>query len=87
MVLSSCVHNRDPISLVLGFLRQLDVEIVPFTPAHIEIAAEAFLRYGKGRHRASLNYGDCISYAFAAVTGYPLLYVGNDFTQTDLGRS
>lgn len=86
MVLSSRVHNRDPLSLVLGLLRQLDVEIVPFTPAHIEIAADAFLRYGKGRHRASLNYGDCISYAFAAVTGYPLLYVGNDFTHTDLVR-
>jgi uncharacterized protein with PIN domain len=47
-------------------------------------AVDAWLRYGKGRHTASLNFGDCLSYATAALAGEPLLCVGNDFAQTDL---
>jgi ribonuclease VapC len=45
---------------------------------------EAFLRFGKGRHPAALNFGDCMSYAVAKVANMPLLYVGNDFPQTDI---
>ena len=54
-------------------------EIVPFTPAHASRAVEAFLRYGKGRHPASLNFGDCCSYALAAESRLPLLFKGTDF--------
>jgi len=54
------------------------------TVEHAEIAREAYRRFGKGRHRAGLNFGDCFSYALAAARDLPLLYVGNDFTQTDL---
>ena len=51
-------------------------------PAHV--ARRAFSRFGKGRHRAGLNYGDCFSYALATVLGEPLLYKGDDFPHTDI---
>ena len=49
-----------------------------------ELARRAFSRYGKGRHRAGLNFGDCFSYALAKGAGVPLLFKGNDFSHTDL---
>jgi ribonuclease VapC len=67
-----------------GFLRNVGAEIVPFTEEHYEAALSAFLRYGKGRHPAGLNFGDCMSYALAVVSGLPLLYTGNDFSKTDI---
>ncbi|NUL82548.1 MAG: type II toxin-antitoxin system VapC family toxin [Armatimonadetes bacterium] len=48
---------------------------------------DAFLRYGKGRHEASLNFGDCMAYAIAIVADLPLLFVGNDFAKTDVRRA
>ena len=60
------------------------VEIVALTPQHAEIAIEAFRRFGRGRHRAGLNIGDCFSYALAKATGLPLLFKGNDFVHTDV---
>jgi len=65
-------------------LRQLRVQIVLFTQDHFDMAADAFLRYGSGRHPAALNFGDCMSYAVAALSGFPLLYTGKDFAQTDM---
>jgi ribonuclease VapC len=67
------------------FLRSNGVKILPFTQDHYEVAVSAFLRYGKGRHPAGLNFGDCLSYAMAKMAGMPLLYAGGDFAQTDLG--
>ena len=67
-----------------GLIRELDVTIVPFTAAHQEAAARAYERYGRGRHKANLNFGDCLSYAVAAVAGDPLLFVGDDFRRTDI---
>jgi ribonuclease VapC len=64
--------------------RSIGAEIVPFTPAQADRAIEAFLRYGKGRHPAGLNFGDCCNYALAAGTGLPLLLKGKDFAQTAL---
>lgn len=66
------------------WLYKADVEIVPVTAQHGDHARRAWRRYGKGRHPASLNFGDCFSYALAALTGEPLLYKGNDFLQTDI---
>lgn len=63
---------------------RLDIVVVPFTDKHWEAAADAFDRYGKGRHTAGLNYGDCMTYATARVAERPLLYVGSDFAQTDI---
>lgn len=83
MVLSGRWH-RDARSTLRGLLRSIGAEIVPFTEEHYEAAVSAFLRYGKGRHPAGLNFGDCMSYAFARVSGLPLLYTGDDFSKTDI---
>jgi ribonuclease VapC len=65
-------------------LQRLGVEIIPVTREHAEIARAGFRRFGKGRHPAGLNYGDCFSYALARALGEPLLFVGKDFAQTDV---
>jgi len=58
--------------------------VVPFSEEHAREAAEAFARFGKGRHRAALNFGGCMSYAMAKLAGQPLLCTGADFAKTDL---
>lgn len=60
------------------------IEITPFDSDHARVAFEAWNRFGKGRHRASLNLGDCFSYATAVMAGVPLLFKGSDFNQTDV---
>lgn len=65
-------------------LRGLQAEVVPVSELQAGLAREAALRFGKGRHRAGLNFGDCFAYALAAERGEPLLFVGEDFTRTDL---
>jgi ribonuclease VapC len=65
-------------------IRELGVTIVPFGPAEWRLAADAFDRYGRGRHRAALNFGDCLAYATAAAAGDSLLFVGGDFARTDV---
>lgn len=69
---------------VLEFLDDLNVEISPITRATAIAALDAFAHYGKGRHPARLNFGDCFSYAGAKEVGLPFLYVGEDFAKTDL---
>jgi len=63
---------------------ELLLDITPFTPDQLRLARQAWERFGKGRHPAGLNLGDCCSYALARATGRPLLCKGNDFVQTDL---
>ncbi|WP_299426112.1 type II toxin-antitoxin system VapC family toxin [uncultured Meiothermus sp.] len=70
--------------LLEDLLCRLRVEVVPFAEEHYREALLAFRRYGKGRHPAALNFGDCLSYAAARVAGLPLAYVGDDVAQTDL---
>jgi ribonuclease VapC len=65
-------------------LRDGGFDIVGVTPQQAEIAIEAFRRFGKGRHRAGLNIGDCFSYALAVTADHPLLFKGNDFSYTDI---
>lgn len=60
------------------------IEIIPFTESHARIARKAFERFGKGRHPAKLNFGDCMAYALAKETGEELLFKGTDFAQTDI---
>lgn len=66
------------------FLRRADVVIEPVTVDHGELARQAFLDFGKGRHKAGLSFGDCFSYALAKTAGEPLLFKGTDFRQTDI---
>jgi len=79
--------NCDARPTVATFVRGIRAEIVPFREEHMEVAAAAFLRYGKGRHPAALNYGDCMTYAVASVARMPLLFIGDDFTKTDIVRA
>jgi ribonuclease VapC len=67
-----------------AFLRRGGVVIEPVTLDQGELARQAFLDFGKGRHKAGLNYGDCFAYALAKATGEPLLFKGADFSQTDI---
>ncbi|MGO9519702.1 MAG: type II toxin-antitoxin system VapC family toxin [Candidatus Korobacteraceae bacterium] len=66
------------------FLIRAQVDVVPVDPEQIEIARAAWRKYGKGRHPAALNFGDCFAYALAKTSGEPLLAKGADFVQTDL---
>lgn len=66
------------------FVSDYRVTLLDFGEAHVEAAVRAFALYGKGRHPAALNYGDCMAYATAKVAGLPLLFVGADFAKTDI---
>ena len=66
------------------FLHRARFEVVPLDADQAEIARTAFRRYGKGRHPAGLNFGDCLAYAAAKATGEPLLFKGGDFSKTDI---
>lgn len=68
-----------------AMIRDLGLEIIPFTLEQARMAFEAFKRFGKGRGaKASLNYGDCFVYALAKELGAPILFKGHDFAQTDI---
>jgi ribonuclease VapC len=66
------------------FIATAGIEIVPLDVEQAHIARQAFREFGKGRHPAALNFGDCFSYALAKATGLPLLFKGNHFPQTDI---
>ncbi len=66
------------------FFRDAEIVVEPVTAEQARIAREAYRDFGKGRHRAGLNFGDCFSYALAKVTREPLLFKGNDFRHTDV---
>jgi ribonuclease VapC len=65
-------------------IARFKIQIVPFTESQARIARRAFERYGKGRHPAQLNFGDCMAYSLAKETGEELLFKGTDFGQTDI---
>lgn len=71
--------------LVEQFIEQFGIQILNASLETASTAIDAFSRYGKGRHPAKLNFGDCFSYAGAKIAGVPLLYVGGDFALTDHG--
>ena len=70
-----------------AFLRRAGVVVEPVTLEHGELARQAFLDFGKGRHKAGLNFGDCFAYALARATGEALLFKGDDFALTDIPRA
>jgi ribonuclease VapC len=65
-------------------LRSIGAEVVAVGEEHVALARDAALRYGRGRSPASLNFGDCFSYALAVASDEPLLFVGDDFSKTDV---
>jgi ribonuclease VapC len=78
--------RRGPVGLtdLQNFLDNAGIERIPVDERQAEAAVEAFRRFGKGRHPARLNIGDCFAYALAKTTGEPLLFKGSDFAQTDI---
>jgi ribonuclease VapC len=69
---------------VESLIRELGVTVVAFGEREREHAVEAFLRFGRGRHAAGLNFGDCLAYGTAAAARDSLLFVGADFARTDI---
>ena len=67
-------------------LHRIDLESVPLTASHVEVARDAWRKFGRGNHPANLNIGDRCAYALARVSGEPLLFKGDDFARTDVAR-
>lgn len=86
MVLSSRIANLSVAGLAAA-LQTLAIEQRPVDEGQSVLASEAFLRFGKGRHPAGLNLGDCFSYALAKSLQAPLLYKGEDFARTDIASA
>ena len=78
--------GQDARPLLYALVRRLEAEVVAFSEEHLDAATAAFLRFGRGRHPAGLNFGDCMSYAVAVVASMPLLFTGEDFARTDIAR-
>lgn len=83
IVLSARLGNAAS-GLLERMLDEFGMQEIPFGEIHWREAVEAYRVYGKGRHPAGLNFGDCMTYAVAKLAGEPLLYVGSDFGRTDL---
>lgn len=77
-------HGPDARGDLQDFLAQGGLQVEPVTAEQAELALDACQHYGKGRHRAGLNFGDCFAYALCKATGQPLLFKGQDFSQTDI---
>ena len=78
-------RRRAPSGTDVGDLvEELGVTVAPFTEAEGRLAVDAFLKFGRGRHPAALNFGDCLAYASAMHAGDTLLFVGEDFSKTDV---
>ena len=77
-------HGADGVRAFDQLLATADVEVVPLDMTQALAAREAFRAFGKGRHPAGLNFGDCFAYALAKVLTEPLLFKGNDFAKTDV---
>jgi ribonuclease VapC len=85
--LSIVVESQFPVEVLRqcdALFRRVGIVIEPVTVEHAHLARQAFHDFGKGRHPAGLNFGDCFAYALAKHTGEPLLFKGNDFRQTDI---
>ena len=86
MVLSTRLR-QDARPVILAFLRHVGAETVPFSEEHADAAVTAYLRFGRARHPAGLNFGDCMTYAVASIAGMPLLFTGEDFARTDVDKA
>lgn len=76
--------QSDTRTIIRDLIDEFEIEVIPFGQEHYSCAMQAFLNYGKGRNKAALNFGDCLSYSFAMTNREPLLFIGNDFSKTDV---
>jgi ribonuclease VapC len=83
IVLTAKLGKKAP-SILSRFLQETGMAVIPFADDHWRVAVEAYARFGKGRHAAGLNFGDCLTYAIARLSERPLLFVGDDFARTDV---
>ncbi len=83
-IVVSARWRKPALRSVEALVRELGVAVVSFGDAEWKVATTAYQRFGRGRHKAALNFGDCLAYATAAVAGDTLLYVGDDFALTDI---
>jgi ribonuclease VapC len=79
--------QQDPRDLLVRLLDEFGIEEIPFGEAHWREAIGAYPRFGKGRHKAQLNFGDCLTYAVARLADEPLLFTGSGFSETDLKQA
>lgn len=79
--------NLDESDKLDAFLALYEIRLAPVDTAHLRAARGAYLQFGKGRHPAALNFGDCFAYALAKTLDVPLLFVGDVFTKTDLAHA
>ena len=83
IVLTSKLKTRGR-TILARFIQETHLEIIPFGEEHYCMCVDAYQKYGKGNHPARLNFGDCLTYAIAKLSNLPLLFVGDDFSKTDL---
>jgi len=76
--------GKDVRGLLLQLLHECQVNVIPFGEHHWQEAVAAYSRFGRGKHKAALNFGDCLSYAVARLSQQPLLCTGTDFAKTDI---
>jgi ribonuclease VapC len=81
LIVASRRHVSDQMA---GLIDELDLEIIPVTLASARRIGKAYEKWGKGMHPAGLNFGDCFAYVLAKERSCPLLFIGNDFSQTDV---
>lgn len=85
LIVAEAKGGREATEDLYALLADLECDVVPLDEEQAIVAADGWRRFGKGRHPAGLNLGDCYSYATAKVLGRPLLFKGQDFMQTDVG--
>jgi len=83
-IVLSARTGQDASAVLVELLAAAEAVVIEFGQRHWRVAVSAWGRFGKGRHPAGLNFGDCLTYATALVAGEPLLAKGDDFTQTDI---
>lgn len=86
-IVAAARGGEDNVEDLDRFIREADIEVVDFDRNQLGLARTAWRRFGKGNHRAGLNFGDCMSYALAKSRHEPLLFKGDDFGRTDIERA
>ena len=86
-IVLSARMRKDARPILSRFLSEAAIVPIPFAEEHYSAAITCWLRFGKGRHRAALNFGDCLTYAVAKTADEPLLFTGDDFSKTDVKKA